>query len=134
MDKVSLAKRSEIMAKVRSRDTKPELAVRRMAFSLGCRYRVNVQDLPGKPDIAVRSRKKAIFVHGCFWHQHGCEATRAPGSNLKYWNPKLKRNIQRDAENIAALIAAGWDVLILWECELKNSNAIAKKIKRFWGK
>src|SRR5690348_9794391 len=103
-DKLSPARRSANMSKIRSKDSEPELVVRRLAFKLGYRFRLHGAKLPGKPDLVFAGRKKVIFVHGCFWHQHeGCREGRVPESNTAYWAPKLQRNIQRDAEAQSAL-------------------------------
>ena len=111
------------MRAIRSSGTKAEIKVRHLLHSLGYRYRLNRKDLPGKPDIVFPGRRKVIFVHGCFWHQHedpACADGRMPKSRLNYWVPKLTRNRQRDKENEAALKAAGWDVLVVWECEVEK--------------
>ncbi|WP_233272713.1 very short patch repair endonuclease [Paraburkholderia acidisoli] len=109
------------MRRIRSKDTRPEYVVRRLVWSMGYRYRLHRRDLPGKPDLAFASQRKIIFVHGCFWHQHpaGCSDARLPKSRLEYWLPKLQRNCERDAEAIKALEAAGWCVLVIWDCETK---------------
>src|ERR1043166_5430611 len=106
MDKISADRRSANMAKIRSSHTRPEIAVRKLVYGFGLRYRLHQQDLPGKPDIVFRKHKKVIFVHGCFWHQHpkrGCLDARRPASNTSYWQPKLDRNVTRDAQHLAAL-------------------------------
>ena len=124
--------RSETMARVRSRDTKPELLVRRLLTKLGYRYRLHRADLPGKPDVAFIGRRKAIFVNGCFWHGHDCKkGSRRPKSNQDYWLTKISKNQKRDAVNQAALLNLGWDVLILWECELRNQDQLAQRLKNF---
>lgn len=121
MPKLTQAARSALMSKIKSKNTAPEMTVRRLIFSLGFRYRLHDKKLPGKPDLVFAGRRKAIFVHGCFWHGHDCGAGRnRPASNLDYWGRKLERNIERDQANQAALKAAGWKVLILWECEIKS--------------
>jgi len=125
--------RSQIMAKVRSKDTKPEMVVRRLIYSLGYRYRLHRKDLPGKPDLVFYQRKKVIFIHGCFWHEHNCRAgLKKPKSNQDYWIPKLRRNVQRDKENRDLLVKLGWKVLIIWECELKNKESLTETIKSFF--
>lgn len=124
------------MQAIRSKDTKPELRVRRLLHALGYRYRVHFKDLTGKPDIAFTRRRKVIFVHGCFWHGHqaeGCPDGSRPRSNTGYWNPKLDRNAQRDHENIAALEAAGWQVLTVWACETLNEAALRGRVVAFLG-
>ena len=110
--------------------------VRRLVYGMGYRYRLHGHDLPGRPDLTFRSRKKVIFVHGCFWHQHAdreCNIAHSPRSNLEYWGPKLRRNQERDEENQTKLHEAGWQVLTLWECELKNTptEELASRVKLF---
>ena len=113
------------MRKVKARNTSPEMKVRRLIWAMGFRgYRVNYDGLPGKPDIVFTKRKKVIFVHGCFWHGHDCRAGRnTPKSNGVYWNAKLARNQERDGQRHREIKEMGWDVLILWECELKREVA-----------
>ena len=123
--------RSFIMRRVRSKDTQPELAVRRLVFGLGYRYRLHRKTLPGKPDLAFIGRKKAIFVHGCFWHGHDCKNGRMPKTNRDYWVPKIARNKERDAEALAALEAMGWQTLTIWECEIKRPQDLPQRIERF---
>lgn len=126
--------RSENMRRIRSKDTAPEMTVRRLAHGLGYRYYLHCKDIPGKPDLVFSGRQKVIFIHGCFWHQHpGCREGRPPKSNGGYWLPKLERNVERDKIVQAQLAAAGWHVLVIWECELKNSEALAVKLKGFLG-
>lgn len=133
MDKLSPERRSENMRRIRGTDTFPELAVRKLCRELGFSgYRIHRKELPGKPDLAWIGRKLAIFVHGCFWHAHDCtEGLRKPKSNPHYWIPKIERNQQRDAENIKNLIAAGWDVLIIWECEIADKSLLSQKLLNF---
>ena len=122
------------MAAIRSRDTQPEVRVRKLLYSLGFRYRLHVKELPGKPDIVFASRRKVIFVHGCFWHQHpasACLDGRRPKSNSAYWNPKLVRNMERDQEHSAALKQEGWKVFTIWECETAQKAVLEKKLLRF---
>lgn len=127
--------RSEIMRRVRSKDTTPELIVRRLIFSLGHRYRLHRSDLPGKPDIVFPSSKKIIFVHGCFWHGHTCKrGARIPKHNREYWEHKISRNIERDKKHLAELKDLGWEVLIVWECETKNLKNLEGKIVEFLSK
>lgn len=130
-DKLSPANRSRLMAKIRARDTEPELAVRKLVCGLGFRYRLHEPTLPGRPDLAFIGRKKVIFVHGCFWHQHaGCADATIPKSRTDFWTHKLLRNVQRDKEQQVALKESGWDVLILWECELQD-RLLRNRIRRF---
>lgn len=131
MDKISPVRRSENMRAIRSKDTSPEWVVRRIAHRCGFRYRLHRRDLPGKPDLVFSSRKAVIFVHGCFWHLHGCPGVRVPKSNLGYWQTKLERNSQRDKKHFQTLLALGWNVLVVWECETKNSKTLEDRIKSF---
>lgn len=132
MDHVSKAKRSEIMRAVKSKDTSAEVAIRRMIFRLGYRYRLHAAELPGRPDIVFRRRRKAIFVNGCFWHGHkGCSKARLPKSRIEYWRHKLEVNQNRDKKNLAELRRMGWDVLVLWQCEIKDSERILSEVVRF---
>lgn len=124
--------RSRIMRAVKSKDTAPEMRVRRLAHRLGYRFRLHYASLPGKPDLVFPSRRKVIFVHGCFWHRHSCaRGSRAPVSNATYWLPKLARNAARDRSNTAALRALGWRSLAIWECQLKREDKIASRIRAF---
>jgi len=123
--------RRRIMQSVKTRDTGPELIVRRVLFSLGYRYRLNAKKLPGKPDITFPGRRKAIFVHGCFWHAHGCSKGKAPKSRLEYWGPKLKVNKERDAAQALELQSLGWRVLTVWQCETNNVKALRSKLVSF---
>jgi DNA mismatch endonuclease (patch repair protein) len=126
--------RGENMRRIRSQDTLPEMTVRRLAHGLGYRYRLHRKDIPGKPDLVFPGRRKVIFVHGCFWHQHpACAEGRLPKTNLAYWKPKLKRNVERDKTALAQLAAAGWDTLVIWECEAKNIKALRKTLLKFLG-
>lgn len=130
-DHVSKEKRSNIMKKVRGKNTSPELLVRKIIYSLGYRYRLHGKDLPGKPDIVFRWRKKVIFIHGCFWHAHGCKKGQPPKSNLPYWIPKLQENKIRDQDNIKSISAMGWSALIIWQCEIKSKDELIDKINSF---
>src|SRR5271167_502830 len=121
MDRLSAERRSFNMSRIRSVDSKPELLLRRSLHAAGYRYRLHVSSLPGRPDIVLPKRRKVIFVHGCFWHQHtGCKDGRTPRSRLEYWEPKLKRNRERDAAAIDELQSQGWRVMVVWECEVGN--------------
>jgi DNA mismatch endonuclease (patch repair protein) len=131
MDRLSKEKRSEIMSKIRGKNTSPELAVRKLVFSLGYRYRLHVKNLPGKPDLVFPGRKKVIFVHGCFWHYHTCRIGRLPKTRAEYWLQKLETNKKRDGEHYKNLIAQGWKVLVVWECELKNLTLVKDRIVEF---
>ena len=120
------------MRAVKSRDTKPEILVRRLIHSLGYRYRLHRGDLPGKPDLVFPSRKKVVFVHGCFWHGHDCaRGSRVPKTNQDYWVQKIGRNKARDKNNRRELTKLGWKSLVLWECRLKDKERLARLIKRF---
>ncbi|WP_321530166.1 DNA mismatch endonuclease Vsr [uncultured Desulfuromonas sp.] len=130
-DPLTTAQRSERMSRIRSSDTKPEIAVRRLIYSMGYRYRLHSKDVPGRPDIVFKGRKKVVFVHGCFWHQHGCRQYRMPKSKLDFWLPKLENNIQRDKKVLQELKESGWNVLIIWECELKDKESVCERIKYF---
>lgn len=112
--------RSKNMSHIRSTNSKPEEIVRKYLFSKGFRYRKNVRTLPGCPDIVLPKYNTVIFVNGCFWHKHDCGRFVWPSSNTEYWIPKIKRNVERDAENYQKLTEMGWKVLIVWECELKR--------------
>jgi DNA mismatch endonuclease (patch repair protein) len=120
-----------MMRAFKNRDTAPELAVRRVAYQMGYRYRLHRKDLPGRPDVVFVSRRKAIFIHGCFWHSHGCKLTRLPNSNLGYWLPKLKGNRDRDKRNVRALAAEGWKCLIIWECEVESHGTLQDRLRKF---
>jgi DNA mismatch endonuclease, patch repair protein len=125
--------RSALMKRVRQRGTAPESLVRRVLSSIGAHYRLNVRALPGSPDIVNRTRKKAIFVHGCFWHCHPkCSRGRIPAQNRSFWEDKLRRNVERDLRKLADLDELGFDVLVLWECELKDTDALRKRLHEYW--
>ena len=115
--------RSMNMSHIRSKNSKPEEKVRKYLFSKGFRYRKNVKDLPGKPDIVLPKYKTAVFVNGCFWHKHDCPRFVWPSSNKEYWVPKIQRNVERDIENTRLLEEQGWQVLTVWECQLKAEAA-----------
>ena len=133
-DKLSPLRRSANMAAIRSTNMKPELIVRRLVHSLGYRYRLHARNLPGKPDLVFRPRRKVIFVHGCFWHLHpkkDCLDARLPKSNKSYWLPKLRRNVERDARHLKDLKRSGWTCMVIWECETKNTNVLKRRLVRF---
>jgi len=123
--------RTENMRRIRSKGMVPELAVRSMVHGMGYRFRLHRKDLPGKPDLVFVSRRKVIFVHGCFWHSHDCKVAHVPKSNPDYWVPKLQRNRLRDSKNLEALRSDGWQPLVIWECELKDSRSVGGRVKRF---
>lgn len=132
MDRISQAARSANMRRIASKGTKPELAVRRLVHGMGFRYRLHRHDLPGRPDLVFPGRRKVIFVHGCFWHQHpGCKRAHRPQSNLDYWVPKLQRNQERDAAHRVRLGALGWDVFVVWECEVGTTVDLTYRIASF---
>lgn len=133
---ISQKKRSVIMSAIRSKNTKPELYVRKLLHSLGYRFRLHRKGLPGSPDIVFTSRKKVVFVHGCFWHQHfdeRCRSSTMPSSNRSYWKKKLQRNVDRDKQNQHDLAELGWSYLILWECELGDRALVLDRLVTFLG-
>lgn len=124
--------RSAQMALVKGKDTKPEMVVRRLAHRIGYRYRLHARDLPGHPDLTFRSRRKVIFVHGCFWHRHpGCKATRTPKSRVDFWKSKFRDNVRRDSAAREALEKAGWQILVIWECELRDLPQLEDQLRKF---
>lgn len=126
--------RSEVMARVRSVDTGPEMIVRKLLHGQGYRYKLAPRDLPGRPDLAFTRRRYAIFVHGCFWHGHDCKrGSRVPKENADYWSSKIAGNRTRDSRVEAELAAGGWRVLTLWECELRDRAALRKRVRKFLG-
>ncbi|MGB3643017.1 MAG: DNA mismatch endonuclease Vsr [Mesorhizobium sp.] len=136
MDILTPEQRSERMSRVRGRDTKPEMLVRRLTHGMGYRYRLHRRGLPGSPDLVFPSRMKVIFVHGCFWHRHldpGCKLARLPKSKLDFWGPKLETNRERDERNLVPLAELGWDVLVIWECQTKNREELQTRIGEFLG-
>jgi DNA mismatch endonuclease, patch repair protein len=132
MDKLTSEARSRNMSRIRSRDTSPELAVRRFLHRAGLRFRLHQQGLPGKPDLVFAARRACVFVHGCFWH--GCpkciDGTRRVKSNVSYWSSKVQGNRTRDAKHTAALESAGWSVFVIWECEARNQAKLKRLAKR----
>jgi DNA mismatch endonuclease (patch repair protein) len=134
VDLLSPEKRSKNMGRIKSKDTKPEFVVRQLLFRLGYRFRLHPTDLPGKPDIVFIGRRKAIFVHGCFWHQHSeCREGRMPGSRAHYWVPKLEGNVRRDRRHTLALVQLGWNVLVVWECETQSLEKLEHDMINFLG-
>ena len=133
-DSIPPERRSWNMSRIRSKNMKPEMIVRRLVHGMGYRYRLHCKDLPGKPDLVFGPRRKVIFVHGCFWHQHNdpaCKIARIPKTRLEYWIPKLEKNVERDRQHIDALSTTGWSVLTIWECETKNTAARIRKLEKF---
>ncbi|MEP7452159.1 very short patch repair endonuclease [Phyllobacterium sp. SB3] len=134
LDRISPAKRSANMARIRSQNTRPEMTVRRLIHSLGYRYRLHVAQLPGRPDIVFSRKKAVIFINGCFWHQHGhpdCTKSSIPKTRHEFWNAKLQRNSERDAANYRKLDALGWTTLVIWECELNEEDSLVLKLTTF---
>lgn len=128
-DNLTPEKRSWNMSMVKSKDTKPEMRVRKKMHALGYRFRLHDKKLPGHPDIILKKYKTVIFVHGCFWHRHpGCPNTRAPKSRIDYWEEKFAKNIERDRKIWSELISMGWNVGVIWECETKDENQLACRI------
>jgi len=121
-DKFSKEKRSDIMSKISGKNTKPEIIVRKYLFSKGLRFRINVKNLPGKPDIVLPKFKVVVFVHGCFWHGHSCKRGKLPQTNKEFWENKINKNIHRDNKNISELEKNGWKVIIIWQCEIQNKK------------
>lgn len=130
-DFLSVAERSHRMSLIKNSDTKPELAVRRLIHGMGYRYRLHDNKLPGKPDLVFRSREKVIFVNGCFWHLHDCGTYNLPKSRLDFWRPKLERNVQRDQEVRTQLESMGWKHMTIWECELRDIEEVAGRVREF---
>ena len=126
MDNLDPARRSANMARVRGKDTGPELRVRRIAHRIGLRFRLHRKDLPGKPDLVFPKYRLAVFVHGCFWHRHpGCERASSPSTRIDFWAAKFAANVARDARQQEELARLGWNVLVVWQCDLKNQQAVA---------
>lgn len=132
MDTVDSETRSRIMSNIHGKDTVPEMAVRRLIHGMGYRYRLHDRSLPGSPDLVFRSRKKAIFVNGCFWHSHqGCRLATVPKTRTDYWSVKFRSNMERDRRTLTDLHALGWRVLVVWECEIKDVEVLEEKIVEF---
>jgi DNA mismatch endonuclease (patch repair protein) len=119
------------MSRIRSKNTKPEMTIRALIFSMGYRYRLHRRDLPGKPDLVFSGRKKVIFVHGCFWHSHSCGRGFKPKTNVEFWLKKLRTTQLRDERTVNELRTAGWECLIVWECELGDLERLQKRVKEF---
>jgi len=129
---LSESQRSALMARIRKKDTKPEIVVRRLAHAMGFRFRLHRRDLPGTPDLVFPRLRKAVLVHGCFWHRHDCRLGRkTPDKNLDYWRPKLERNQARDTENELRLRALGWDVMVVWECQVGDLDRLRAELAGF---
>jgi DNA mismatch endonuclease (patch repair protein) len=135
-DRIPKKDRSRVMAAIKGKDTKPEIVVRSVLHKLGYRFSVHRKDLPGNPDIVLTKYNAAILVHGCFWHQHSskrCKLARLPKSRLEYWRPKLEGNRQRDERAQRALRAKGWRTLTIWECQLRDTDALIQRLVAFLG-
>jgi DNA mismatch endonuclease, patch repair protein len=131
VDGLTPERRSRLMSRVRSKDTTPELVVRRILVAFGIRYRLHRVGLPGRPDIVVPSRRTAIFVHGCFWHRHTkCRKASNPTTRADFWNEKFRRNVERDAKNVELLQKEKWRVLIVWECQTKDQDRLRATLRR----
>jgi DNA mismatch endonuclease, patch repair protein len=129
MDVHSPTQRSYNMSRIRDKNTRPEEIIRKLLWGHGYRYRLHSRDLPGKPDIVFPGRKKALFIHGCFWHRHDCRYFKWPGTNAEFWKQKIEGNVERDHKNYDSLNKSGWCCLVIWECETK-----AKKLDELWNK
>lgn len=134
VDHVDSAKRSLIMAAVHSKHTKPEVVVRKIVYGLGYRYRLHAKNLPGRPDLVFPGKRKAIFVHGCFWHRHtGCRYATSPKTRVQFWESKFQTNVDRDRRNVSDLESLGWKVLTVWQCELKKLGTLTERLNEFLG-
>ena len=133
VDNRSIQSRSALMSRVSSRNTGPEMVVRRLLHAAGYRFRLHRRGLPGTPDIVFGSRRKIIFVHGCFWHGHDCQLGRLPRSRVTFWAEKQRRNRQRDLANVTALESCGWTVMVVWQCELKIRQELLNRLLTFLG-
>jgi DNA mismatch endonuclease (patch repair protein) len=132
VDTLTAKQRSKRMSMVRCKNTEPEKAVRRIASALGHKYRLHLRDLPGAPDLVFVSKRKVVFVHGCFWHQHKCAAgNRIPKSRINFWRTKLEGNVLRDNRILSKLRRDGWRVLVIWECQIRDETKTAARLKRF---
>lgn len=132
-DSLDPAHRSWLMGRVAAKNTKPEMIVRRTAHALGFRFRLHRRDLPGRPDLAFPSHRKAIFVHGCFWHRHDCRKATTPKTNVKFWQNKFSQNIERDRRALTELAGRGWETLVIWECETRDLETLGKQLSSFLG-
>jgi DNA mismatch endonuclease (patch repair protein) len=130
VDRISEKHRSWNMSRIRGKDTKPEKAVRSLLHRMGYRFRLHRKDLPGRPDIVLPSRKSVVMVHGCFWHRHpGCKLAYSPKSRVEFWEGKFAENVERDGRKADQLSALGWKVIVVWECELQDVDALAERLK-----
>jgi DNA mismatch endonuclease, patch repair protein len=133
MDRISPERRSLNMRAIRGKDTTPELRVRKCAFAMGYRFRIHVQQLPGRPDLVFPSRRKVVFVNGCYWHGHGCARSFRSKTNVAFWSAKIARNGERDAAAISRLRVGGWSVLTIWECETTQIDMMEARLRAFLG-
>lgn len=131
-DTLTQNERSDRMRRIKSRDTQPEIQLRRLVWGIGHRYRQNRRTIVGKPDVAFVGRKLAIFLHGCFWHRHNCPSgRRTPKSKMGFWSKKFNDNVRRDAYVMRELKAEGWKALVVWECELRDRRKVSRRLRRF---
>ncbi len=134
VDSLTREQRHRVMSRIRSKDTKPEMLVRRFLFAEGYRYRLHAKDLPGTPDVVFRGRRRAVFVNGCFWHSHSCpNGVHQPATNADFWEAKRSRTVERDARALVALSALGWESITVWECQLRNPESVAAALHDFLG-
>ncbi|MBP2412532.1 DNA mismatch endonuclease (patch repair protein) [Arthrobacter stackebrandtii] len=134
VDSLTREQRHKVMSHIHSKDTKPEMLVRRMLFAEGYRYRLHAADLPGTPDLVFRRRRVAVFVNGCFWHSHSCpNGTHKPATNAEFWEAKRNRTVERDGQALTELANRGWTAVTVWECELRSLNAVADSLHRALG-
>jgi DNA mismatch endonuclease, patch repair protein len=132
MDRIPPTRRSEIMSRIRGKDTAPEMMVRRLLHGLGYRFRLHRRALPGCPDLVLPKYNAILFIHGCFWHQHhGCKQAHLPKTRSEWWRQKLGRNVERDRRNLRRLAGLGWRVLVLWECEINRNEDVRERLLRF---
>ena len=133
VDNLSPEQRSRLMSRVRGKDTQPEMVVRRLAHRLGYRFRLHLRDLPGSPDLVFPGRRKVVFVHGCYWHRHGCKKTTTPKSNTQFWQKKFDDNVKRDQKNLDDLANRGWDAMVVWQCQTRQIDDLAERLLDFLG-
>ena len=133
VDTLTTAQRSALMARIKGVDTSPEMFVRRALHARGYRYRIHGSGLPGRPDLVFKRRRAAVFVHGCFWHRHGCKKTTTPKSRQDYWQEKFAKNVARDQRNLAQLADDGWRIHVVWECEIDRDETVIDQIVAFLG-
>ena len=132
VDVLTKEQRSHNMSQIRCKNTKPEMIVRSLVHRMGYRYSLHRKDLPGKPDLVLVRHKKVIFVHGCFWHMHRCKYGRViPKTNKKFWKIKREGNVDRDKRNLRKLRREGWKVLVIWECQTRNTEKLINKLEKF---